>query len=154
MNIVWFKRDLRITDHAPLFEASKTATPTILLYIFEPILLENPHYDLRHWQFVWESLQDMQREIQDVNPTQKLLILQGDAAEILQKIHEILPIQCIFSHQETGLAVTFERDKWIKKWTRSSGPFESSNRHRHRNHQWATRSGTHLQSAPRILRRG
>lgn len=119
MNIVWFKRDLRITDHAPLLEASKTATPTILLYIFEPILLENPHYDLRHWQFVWESLQDMQREIQDVNPTQKLLILQGDAAEILQKIHEILPIQCIFSHQETGLAVTFERDKCIKKWTKN-----------------------------------
>lgn len=119
MNIVWFKRDLRITDHIPLVEASKTASPTLLLYIFEPILLSNPHYSLRHWRFVWESLQDIRRNIHAINPSLQLLIVQGDALVIFQKIHALHSIQSIFSHQETGLEVTFERDKVIQKWTKS-----------------------------------
>ena len=35
-NIVWFKRDLRITDHAPLLAASRQEEPVIPLYIVEP----------------------------------------------------------------------------------------------------------------------
>ncbi|MFN3590248.1 MAG: deoxyribodipyrimidine photo-lyase/cryptochrome family protein, partial [Spirosomataceae bacterium] len=81
--------------------------------------LENPHYSHRHWHFVWESLQDIQREIQLINPKQKVLIAQGDALTIFQKIHEIHPIQFIFSHQETGLSISFERDKSVKKWTKN-----------------------------------
>ncbi|MDA7449342.1 deoxyribodipyrimidine photo-lyase, partial [Planktomarina temperata] len=32
-NIVWFKRDLRVNDHAPLLSASRQDAPVIPLYI-------------------------------------------------------------------------------------------------------------------------
>ena len=35
IQIVWFKRDLRITDHKPLFEASKTLKPVLPIYVVE-----------------------------------------------------------------------------------------------------------------------
>jgi deoxyribodipyrimidine photo-lyase len=36
INIVWFKRDLRLHDHEPLVRAANTGEVTLLLYIFEP----------------------------------------------------------------------------------------------------------------------
>ena len=48
INIVWFKRDLRLTDHRPLKEAVESGLPLLLIYIFEPELLEESHYSERH----------------------------------------------------------------------------------------------------------
>jgi deoxyribodipyrimidine photo-lyase len=42
MNVVWFKRDLRLADHAPLAAAIDRGEPLLLLYIVEPSLLETP----------------------------------------------------------------------------------------------------------------
>ncbi|MEZ9417647.1 deoxyribodipyrimidine photo-lyase, partial [Vibrio sp. 10N.286.49.E1] len=44
INIVWLKRDLRLTDHAPLRQALSEQHPTVLVYIFEPMLINEPHY--------------------------------------------------------------------------------------------------------------
>ena len=40
--IVWFKRDLRVIDHKPLLEASKTNIPTLPVYIFESDYWKQP----------------------------------------------------------------------------------------------------------------
>ena len=44
INLVWFKRDLRIHDHAPLVAAAAAAGPVLPLYIIEPenLALEMP----------------------------------------------------------------------------------------------------------------
>ena len=52
INIVWFKRDLRFTDHEPLFRALEEDIPVLLIYFFEPLLIAFPDSDLRHWRFV------------------------------------------------------------------------------------------------------
>lgn len=52
INLVWLKRDLRLTDHAPLQAALTSGRPTLLLYLFEPMLLGDAHYSERHWRFV------------------------------------------------------------------------------------------------------
>jgi len=36
INIVWFKRDLRINDHTPLLVASNSGIPVLPLYVVEP----------------------------------------------------------------------------------------------------------------------
>ena len=56
INIVWFKRDLRITDHAPLFEAGQMGS-LIPLYIVEPELWRQPDSSRRHWHFIHNSLE-------------------------------------------------------------------------------------------------
>ena len=39
--VVWFKRDLRVQDHAPLAEAVARG-PVLCLYILEPALWQQP----------------------------------------------------------------------------------------------------------------
>ena len=36
ISLVWFKRDLRVHDHAPLAAACAVGTPVIPLYVVEP----------------------------------------------------------------------------------------------------------------------
>ena len=48
INIVWLKRDLRSLDHEPLFNAEKSNVPYIIIYVFEPEIIEYPDTSLRH----------------------------------------------------------------------------------------------------------
>ena len=57
--IVWFKRDLRFTDHEALFHAQKQSLPILLLYCFEPSVMEYHDSGVRHWRFVYQSLREM-----------------------------------------------------------------------------------------------
>jgi len=42
INIVRFKRDLRLRDHAPLIAAIDNGLPTLLIYCFKPSIMELP----------------------------------------------------------------------------------------------------------------
>ncbi len=57
-NIVWFKRDLRVHDHAPLLQASRNA-PVLCLYIVEPSVWAAADAATQHYQFLRESLLDL-----------------------------------------------------------------------------------------------
>lgn len=114
VNLVWMKRDLRLRDHEPLFKASSDGFPVLLLYIIEPILLDDPHYDLRHWRFIWQSLEDINQQLSQFNS--QILLMQGEATAVFEQLHDSLNIQHIYSHQEIGLHNTFERDKSLANW--------------------------------------
>ena len=48
VQVVWFKRDLRVSDHASLTAAVDTGTPVLPLYVLEPSLIAHPHTSSRH----------------------------------------------------------------------------------------------------------
>jgi deoxyribodipyrimidine photo-lyase len=108
MNIVWFKRDLRLSDHQPLVNAIEAGQPIVLLYIFEPSLLEDPHYQARHWQFVWQSLKDMRRQLKVFDL--QLHVTMGEAQDVFDRIHREMAIDTVYSHEETGIDLTYQRD--------------------------------------------
>ncbi|MBQ4832152.1 deoxyribodipyrimidine photo-lyase [Pseudoalteromonas sp. MMG010] len=114
INIVWFKRDLRLSDHPPLKHAFASSLPTLLIYNFEPILLQDPHYSARHWRFVYQSIKDMNNQLARFNT--KVYYFNCDMQMLLNNISEQFDIDTIFSHQEIGLEITFKRDIAIKKW--------------------------------------
>lgn len=109
INIVWFKRDLRFIDQDPLYYAQQAAEPTLLLYIFEPSLMAYPDSDVRHWRFVYESLKEMNEKLQSHNA--KIHIFHAEALEVFQKLSEQFIIKKVFSYQETGNKLSYERDK-------------------------------------------
>ena len=51
VQVVWFKRDLRIHDHAALTAAVDTGAPVLPLYVVEPSLIAHPHTSPRHVEF-------------------------------------------------------------------------------------------------------
>ncbi|MDF4667510.1 deoxyribodipyrimidine photo-lyase, partial [Vibrio parahaemolyticus] len=91
-----------------------TKHPTVLLYIVEPLLLNNPHYSERHWRFVWQSLQDMDETLKAYG--HRITVLFDDALACFQSIQAQYQINAVFSHQEIGLNCTFERDRQVAAW--------------------------------------
>ena len=59
IHIVWLKRDLRLYDHKPILEAINSKKRVILVYVFEDILFKDPHYSSRHFNFIKESIRDI-----------------------------------------------------------------------------------------------
>lgn len=106
--VVWLKRDLRFTDHEPLFEAQKQAWPILLLYCFEPSVMNYEDSDIRHWRFVYQSLVEMQVKLTDLN--HQICVCHDEAINVFGRLAKNYSIQTIFSHQETGNRLTFDRD--------------------------------------------
>ena len=118
MNVLWFKRDLRLNDHAPLKWLAAQDEPAVLLYIFEPELIQDEHYSQRHWCFVWQSLLDMQQRLDKYG--HRLWIRTGSAITILQQLQAVQPIKNLCSYQEVGIDITYQRDIKIKQWCEST----------------------------------
>ncbi len=114
INLVWFKRDLRLRDHEPLALARQDGLPTLLLYAFEPSVMAAPQYDERHWRFVWQSLCDMNRQL-ETHPV-RIHIFHAEIIPLLTALAEHFSIKKIFSYQETGLKITFDRDKAVARF--------------------------------------
>ncbi len=112
ISVVWLKKDLRLKDHLPLKEAIEAQHPVLLLYIFEPILQNAPDWDIRHWRFIYHSLQALQQQLNSYGA--QLTIVYGEAIEIFTKLHQDFQIETVYSHQETGIEVTYQRDLAVK----------------------------------------
>ena len=119
IHIVWFKRDLRFTDHEPLYRALDSDIPVLLVYFFEPSLIAFPDSDVRHWRFVHESLMEMRGRLEDRNG--QLYVFHSEVIPVFQALASVYDIKTLFSHEEIGNGVSFERDKAVSTFCRSAG---------------------------------
>ncbi|WP_111671112.1 cryptochrome/deoxyribodipyrimidine photo-lyase family protein [Algoriphagus litoralis] len=114
ISIVWLKRDLRLSDHEPLSEAIVAGYPVLMMYCFEPSLVAAPQSDDRHWRFVWESLVDMNTRLKPFQTS--ISIFHAEVKEVFAQLMEEFEIQAVYSHQETGIKLTYERDQEMKRF--------------------------------------
>ena len=117
LNIVWFKRDLRMHDHAALALAA-AAGPVLPVYIAEPGLWAEPDAAGRQWAFAAECLGELQRDLAALG--QPLRVFVGEAVPVLQAIagqHKVT----LWSHEETGNGWTYARDRRVAAWARQAG---------------------------------
>ena len=118
MQIVWFKHDLRLRDHEPLFTATKNGI-SILLYIIEPELWRQPDLSFRHYDYLVRSLGALDDELKKKG--HKLLIKVGDAVKILEDLCRKHNVKRIYSYKETWNSWTRKRDIRVKDWVNNSG---------------------------------
>lgn len=111
INIIWLKRDLRISDHQPLLVAMDQDTTSLLIHIFEPSMMDRLDTSLRHLQFRYHSLRDMNQRLRDYQLD--VTICEGEATEIFKALITQFDIQNVYSHQESGTAQTWQRDKAV-----------------------------------------
>ncbi|GGF55319.1 cryptochrome-like protein cry2 [Alteromonas lipolytica] len=119
LTVVWFKRDLRLQDHAPLCQAVNQAFPVLPLYLFEPAIMRDPHYSIRHWRFVWQSLLTMQRTLQGFGAT--MHVSYDDAEDFFTRLLSRYRVVNVLSYQETGLHCTYQRDQQLTELFRQRG---------------------------------
>lgn len=115
MNLVWFKKDLRAHDHAPLAEAIASAQ-TVGLFIFEPEWYKSPEFSPDHLRFAVESLENLIHELSAKGVP--FIIRHGTALEVFKDLHSQHGILKVFAHQETGQDWTFKRDLQVMEWFR------------------------------------
>lgn len=117
--VVWFKRDLRTHDHAPLLAAAQRGRPVIPLFVVEPDYWQLPDTSDRHWGFIRESLVDLDRQLKALGS--RLVVVHGPVLDVLATLHAHYGIGRIFCHQETGGQWTFDRDRAVMDWCRAHG---------------------------------
>lgn len=108
VNIVWFKRDFRFIDNEALFHAHQSGLPLLLIYIFEPTVMNYDDADVRHWRFIYESIQELQHKLKSSN--NNFYFFHNEAEFVFSEIFKIFEVKTIFSHQEIGNKITFDRD--------------------------------------------
>lgn len=118
LQLVWFKRDLRITDHAPLQRAASQG-PVLPLFVFEPGFWQSPDADVHHFQFAVESLRELQSALTARGG--RLCVRTGDMTAVLKSLLEQFSIAAVYSHQETGNDWTYQRDRQVAKWLADHG---------------------------------
>jgi len=119
INVVWLKRDLRTQDHAPLAAAESAGIPYLIVYFFEPSLLIRPDTSLRHLQFIFHSLCDVNKTLAATGHC--VHAFYGEALDIFTAISHAYQIDNVFSHAETGVEQTWQRDKAIGNWLKTQG---------------------------------
>lgn len=112
--VVWFKRDLRTRDHAPLMAAASLGESVIPLYVIEDEYWQLPDTSGRQWAFIRDSLDDLDRQLRKAGS--RLLVLRGSVIDALKQLQGGQDIKRVFCHQETGGHWTFERDKAVIGW--------------------------------------
>ncbi len=108
LNIVWFKRDLRFTDHEPLFMAQQENIPVLFIYFFEPSVMNYDDSDVRHWRFIYESIHEMRSKLKSF--AAEIHTFQNEVRSVFEELSTIYEIKTVFSHQEIGNKITFDRD--------------------------------------------
>jgi len=116
--VVWFKRDLRIHDHAPLLAAAARGA-VLPLYVVEPKLWTQADSSCRHWQFIQSSLRDLQAALRSLGGA--LQVERGEIIEVLRQLKSRVGPFELWSHEETGNAWTFARDLEVASWCRAEG---------------------------------
>ena len=108
VNIVWFKRDLRLVDHEPLFMAHQDNLPILLVYFFEPSVMSYDDSDVRHWRFIYESLNYLQSNLSTISA--EIYVFHNEVETVFEKLVQNYDIHAVYSHQEIGNNITYNRD--------------------------------------------
>ena len=123
IQIIWFKRDLRLFDHAPLFDVCAMRADgnisTLLLYVFEPSVMQNYDYDIRHAQFIYQSLINLNNRLKNFKT--EIVILHAEMIPFFEFLNTAFDIVSVRSYEEIGNTLTYERDKSVKKFFRKKG---------------------------------
>jgi deoxyribodipyrimidine photo-lyase len=118
IHIVWFKRDLRIVDNEALFHAYQSDLPLLLIYVFEPSVMDYDDSDVRHWRFIYESIQDLNTKLKPFNS--KIYFFHNEAKTVFSELIQKFDVKTVFSHQEIGNKLTYDRDLEMKAYFNSN----------------------------------
>lgn len=119
IQVVWLKKDLRTQDHKVFAFACESTLKTLVVYLFEPEIMNAPDYDQRHTQFILESLDDLTNRLKKFGTF--INVYNENAFDFFQILKEHFQIKQVISHLETGNLVSFKRDLLMKDWFKNNG---------------------------------
>ncbi|MBE9062467.1 cryptochrome/deoxyribodipyrimidine photo-lyase family protein [cf. Phormidesmis sp. LEGE 11477] len=118
VQVVWFKKDFRLSDHRCLMYASQKG-PILPLYVVEPDYWALKDTSYRQYLFLRGCVEETIEALKALGAS--VAIASGDVVEILKSLQKTYGDIELWSHQETGNDWTFQRDKAVRNWCRQAG---------------------------------
>ncbi len=140
--LVWFKRDLRVQDHAAL-AAAHGCGEVLALFVIEPEWLASPECAPQHVAFTLACLAPLRAELAARGLALQVRV--GAVPQVLQALRAEFAFDLLLSHEETGPGWSYTRDKAVAAWCRSAGvpwrefPQTGVQRRLHTRQGWAGR---------------
>lgn len=113
VNIMWFRRDLRLDDNAALYHALKSDNPVVLIFIFDKNILDDLKEKRdRRVEFIYKYLAEMQQEL--VKHKSSLEVYYDKPEDAFKKLLEKHTVEKVFTNIDYEPYAT-DRDAAIGK---------------------------------------
>lgn len=98
-SICWFRRDLRLHDHAALYHALKQSAAVHCVFVFDTDILDKLESKQdRRVEFIWESLRELRENL--LKSGSDLHILHGKPVVEIPKLAQTLSVQAVFCNHD------------------------------------------------------
>ncbi|MCF2970603.1 DNA photolyase family protein [Synechococcus sp. Nb3U1] len=116
--LVWFRRDLRISDHAPLERAARRGQ-VIPVFVLDPALLHHPETGVARVAFMLSCLGSLDRELRQRGG--RLILKWGDPLEILPRLVHSSQAEGIYAYSDCERIYGRARDARLNRILRAEG---------------------------------
>jgi deoxyribodipyrimidine photo-lyase len=96
--VVWFRRDLRVTDHPALLAALDAAEEVVPVFVVDRTLLEGRPSGPNRRAFLHGALRALARDLEAVGG--RLLVREGDPATVVPSLARELDAATVWCSQE------------------------------------------------------
>ncbi|MEO6408790.1 MAG: deoxyribodipyrimidine photo-lyase [Burkholderiaceae bacterium] len=116
--LVWFRRDLRSTDHAALFHALKAARTVWCVFVFDRAILDPLPRTDRRVEFIHASVAALDRDLAALGasagrPGVRLLVRHGAALAEIASLATALGVQAVYANHDDEPA-SLARDATVR----------------------------------------
>ena len=112
VNIIWFRRDLRLNDNAALFHALQSGIPVLPIFIFDKNILDQLEQKAdRRVAFIHAALKEMQQKLLKMGSS--LEVYYGTPLEIFKSLATKYELVQVFANHDYE-PYALEREKVIR----------------------------------------
>jgi deoxyribodipyrimidine photo-lyase len=120
MRLLWFRRDLRLTDNEIVTLATADNAPVLPFFIIDPWFYTWADIGTARVRFLFESLADLDRQLQELGS--RLFLFEGNSTTIIQNITTQLIAQGqqpkLFFNRDVQVEYGISRDRSIVEFYR------------------------------------
>ena len=120
MNSVWWvKRDFRVSDNECLSRALLNGGEVTPFFCWEPKIVDSGDYSIFHFQAQWQALEGLTEEL-NVRGS-NIWVACGEVTNELDNLLKKYSFTHLYSHEETGNLISFQRDREVARWCKMRG---------------------------------
>ena len=98
-SLCWFRRDLRLHDHAALYHALKDSAAVHCVFVFDTDILDKlEDKQDRRVEFIWHSLRELNERLQQQGSI--LHVLHGKPQQLIPQLARELGVQTVFCNRD------------------------------------------------------
>ncbi|TVP68319.1 MAG: deoxyribodipyrimidine photo-lyase [Leptolyngbya sp. LCM1.Bin17] len=95
--LVWFRRDLRVSDHEPLYRAAKRGL-VVPVFVFDRALVHHPETGAARVAFLLAALQALAADLEALGG--RLIVRSGDPVQVLPNLLKATGADGIYAHTD------------------------------------------------------